>query len=361
MSVIRNSARKVKTYEPAYIIIFTNEDHMIEKITTVEMHTGGEPLRIVTSGFPDVVGKTLLDKRAYTRDNLDQYRRFLMFEPRGHKDMYGALLVEPAHPDADIAVLFMHNEGYSTMCGHAIMALGRYVVDQQIVLPTPPETKVGIECPCGLVTAYVETSKTGTGAVRFETVPAFALNLQTYINTASFGPVELDIAYGGAFYAFVDATTIGLDIHRSKTIDLIQAATEISDAVRREKSVSHPQEPDLGYLYGTILTDGQPSNGERPSANICVFADQQVDRSPTGSGVTARMALAHATSSAATGDIHHFESVTGAVFSAKVLARTSVGTYPAVTVEVSGRAHYSGTAEFFMEEDDMLAGGFLLK
>jgi proline racemase len=334
---------------------------MIEKISTVEMHTGGEPLRIIISGFPDVIGDSILEKRAYVRDNLDQYRRFLMFEPRGHKDMYGALLVKPKHPEADIGVLFMHNEGYSTMCGHAIIALGRYLVDQGIVLATPIETKVAIECPCGLVTAWVETSETGSGAVRFETVPAFVLEKNTFVETPNFGPVELDIAYGGAFYAFVDAATVGLDVKSSRIIDLVTAATEISDAVKQQKIIAHPAEPELGYLYGTILTDGQPSDGELPSANICVFAEGQVDRSPTGSGVTARMALAHVKQGAQVGDIHHFESITGAVFNASILAETIVGKHTAVTAEVSGRAHYSGTAEFSMEQDDMLAGGFLLK
>lgn len=335
---------------------------MIEKITTTEMHTGGEPLRIVTSGFPAALGDSILEKRAYVRDNLDPYRRFLMFEPRGHKDMYGALLVEPSHPDADIGVLFMHNEGYSTMCGHAIIALGRYLIDRKIVAPTPPETKIGIECPCGLVTAHVETSEHGaTGAVRFESVPAFALHLATYVETPSFGPVEIDIAYGGAFYAFVDATTLGLNVQNSKTADLVRTATEISDAVRAEKTITHPDAPDLGYLYGTILTDGRPSNEKQPSANICVFADQQVDRSPTGSGVTARMALAYAKGTARVGETHHFESVTGAVFNARILTPMRVGNHRAIIAEISGRAHYSGKSEFEMEPDDMLAGGFLLK
>ena len=139
------------------------------------MHTGGEPVRIVTGGYPAIPRGTILEKRAWVRDNLDHLRQMLIFEPRGHYDMYGALLVEPDLPGADLAVLFMHNEGYSTMCGHAVIALGRYAVDQGLVAAQEPLTTVNIECPCGLVVASVEVERWPAGAVSFESVPAFLL------------------------------------------------------------------------------------------------------------------------------------------------------------------------------------------
>jgi trans-L-3-hydroxyproline dehydratase len=334
---------------------------MISSIQTVEMHTGGEPLRIITDGVPVPEGRTLLEKRADLRDHADQFRRFLMFEPRGHKDMYGALLVPPDHPDADLAVIFMHNEGYSTMCGHAIIALGRYALDYGLIVKELDETPVNIQCPCGLVRAHVTTKKGVTGAVRFESVPAFAYKLNQFVETKEYGPVELDIGYGGAFYAILDAATLGLDVRTSPTRDLVAAATHISDAVKAQISITHPEDEDLGYLYGTILTDGATGTGGRPSANICVFADEQVDRSPTGSGVTARMALAAARKEVKPGEKREFESVTGAIFSGKIVSETKVGPHNAVTVEVAGHAHYSGTAEFTYEENDPLADGFLLR
>ena len=148
------------------------------KITTTEMHTGGEPLRIIESGYPPIKGKTILDKRRYIREHLDHLRKMLMFEPRGHYDMYGVILVEPDHPDADLAVLFMHNEGYSLMCGHAVVALGRYAIDKGIVTKVcSPETVVNIQCPCGLVKAYVKYSDGKTEDVRFLSVPCFAFAL----------------------------------------------------------------------------------------------------------------------------------------------------------------------------------------
>lgn len=334
---------------------------MISRITTVEMHTGGEPLRIITDGVPVPDGRTLLEKRAFLRDHADQYRQFLMYEPRGHKDMYGALLVPADHPDADLAVIFLHNEGYSTMCGHAIIALGRYALDYGLVVKDTEETRVSIQCPCGLVTAYVKTTEGVTGSVRFESVPAFALALSTYVETAEYGPVEIDIGYGGAFYALLDAASIGLDVRRSSTADLAHAATQISQAVKQQIKITHPEEADLGYLYGTILTDGGDGAAGIASANICVFADAQVDRSPTGSGVTARLAVAAARKTASIGEIYQFESVTGAIFTGRIAQSTKVGPYSAVTVEVAGQAYYSGSADFSAEDGDPLAGGFILR
>src|SRR5215475_12327294 len=146
-------------------------------IDTTEMHTGGEPVRIVTSGYPPIAGDTILAKRRYVRENLDHLRRLLMFEPRGHFDMYGVIPVEPDLPEADLAVLFMHNEGYSTMCGHAVIALGRWAVDSGLVSLREPETPVAIQCPCGLVRARVQIENGRAGAVAFESVPAFAFAL----------------------------------------------------------------------------------------------------------------------------------------------------------------------------------------
>ncbi|WP_339714242.1 proline racemase family protein [uncultured Sneathiella sp.] len=333
---------------------------MISSIQTIEMHTGGEPLRIITGGVPVPEGRTLLEKRAFLRDQADQYRRFLMFEPRGHKDMYGALLVPPDHPDADLAVIFIHNEGYSTMCGHAIMALGRYALDFGLVVKGPEETTVKIQCPCGLVTANVDTHEGITGRVSFESVPAFAYKLGQFVETREYGPVEVDIGYGGAFYGILNAASLGLDVLNSKTRDLAAAVTIVSTAIKEQIEITHPEEPDLGYLYGTILTDGELGNERKPSANICVFADEQVDRSPTGSGVTARMAIASARKVIGTGEICQFKSVTGAVFTGQLKSISKLGPFNAVTVEVAGHSYYTGSAEFTFEDGDPLGGGFLL-
>lgn len=330
-------------------------------LTVVDMHTGGEPLRIVTGGYPAISKGTILEKRAYVRDHLDHLRRILMFEPRGHYDMYGALLVEPDLPGADLAVLFMHNEGYSTMCGHAIVALGRYAVDEGLVARQEPVTTVNIEAPCGLVVASVEVRDGKAGAVSFESVPAFLFARDQQIELPGYGMIGFDIAYGGAFYALADCHQFGLEFGRSRVRDFVDAATVLTETLKTEFPLSHPDHADLAFLYGTILTDGRDAFSEEATKNICVFAEAQVDRSPTGSGVTARLAAMHARGKIAIGQTRTFESIAGSRFSGSVTRTAKAGPQDAIIARVGGRAYYSGRAEFIVEPDDELGRGFLLR
>lgn len=329
-------------------------------IETCEMHTGGEPVRIVTGGYPRLGGRTILEKRREAREHHDQIRRLLMREPRGHPDMYGAVLVEPDLPEADLAVLFMHNEGYSTMCGHAVIALGRYAIDAGLVPAEGPETTVKIQCPCGLVEAKVELAQGMPGAVAFRSVPAFALHLSRLVETREWGPLEVDVGFGGAFYALVPAESIGMDVRRTPPSELARAGEAIAQAVAVQLPIVHPEEADLGFLYGTILTDGKDAWSKEPSVNACVFAGRQVDRSPTGSGVTARLAVQYRRRLIGLGQKRTFESVTGSRFVGSVVEETRAGTQAAVVVEVAGHAHYSGSARFRLEADDPFPEGFLL-
>jgi len=321
-------------------------------LSTVEMHTGGEPTRIVVDGWPRFAGRTLLDKRREAKERFDRLRRGLMLEPRGHDGMYGALLVEPDHPEADLAVLFMHNEGWSTMCGHATIALARWAVESgRVKGPT-----VRLQCPCGLVVARVAAD----GWVRFESVPSFAYALDRVAPTATWGPVTVDIAYGGAFYALLAADSIGLDLRRSPVRAIVDAGEEIAQAVAAAVPIEHPDEPDLAFLYGTILTDGGDGAGT-PSRNVCIFAGRQIDRSPTGSGVSARMALQVARRQARIGEQRRFESCTGSVFTgAAVREAPPVGPRRAVIVDVGGIAYFTGEARFRFDDDDPLRDGFAL-
>jgi len=337
-------------------------------IETIEMHTGGEPLRIITSGYPEISGKTILEKRRYLKNNLDHIRRFLMLEPRGHFDQYGGLLVKPDHPEAHIAVIFMHNEGYSTMCGHAIFALGRFAVDYGYVKHPSREGEdgisyynVNIQCPCGLVRAEVEVQNGKSGAVRFVSVPAFAVATDVKVPTEKYGTVVLDIGYGGAFYALIRDQALGLNVTESSLNNLIDAADHISNAVKKHIRIHHPEEDDLSFLYGTIITDGKDDFSDEMTSNLCVFANRQVDRCPTGSGVTARIAVQHAKSLIKLGDERVFENgITHSTFTGKAVEKTTCGSYDAVRVEVSGRAFYTGKSTFTCEDEDPLKNGFLL-
>ncbi|XP_069772968.1 trans-L-3-hydroxyproline dehydratase [Narcine bancroftii] len=332
-------------------------------LSVLDMHTGGEPLRIVTGGFPPALGGDLLSKRRYVRSKLDGLRRRLLFEPRGHRDMYGALLVGSERPDAHLGVLFMHNQGYSTMCGHAIMALGRYALDYGLIAePSSPETQVNIHCPCGLVRAFVHYNRGKSGRVRFHSVPAFVFAADVPVDVPGYGKIVVDVAYGGAFYAFVSADCFGLDVSSSRTQHLVDAAVAVTNAVKVQVQLHHPDSEDLAFLYGTIITDGKDAFSEEPTANICVFADAQVDRSPCGSGVTARIALQYYKGLILLNQTRTFQSgPTSSLFTGKAIEETKCGDFKAVIVEISGQAHYTGTANFYVEDDDNLKDGFLLQ
>lgn len=333
----------------------TSDTPFPQALSVVDMHTGGEPVRIIIDGYPPIPSGTILEKRAYVRDHLDAYRHVLMFEPRGHFDMYGALLVEPDLPGADLAVLFMHNEGYSTMCGHAVIALGRYAVDQGLVAPVEPVTTVNIECPCGMVVASVSVKSGKAGAVSFESVPAFLFAADLSIDLPGHGTVSYDIAYGGAFYALADAAQFGLAFGRDPARAFVDAAHTLTEAVKAAVPLAHPDHADLAFLYGSILTDGEEA-GPGPTTNVCVFADRQVDRSPTGSGVTARLATMHAKGLVGIGESRTFRSIVGTDFEGEVVWAEPGG----VIARVSGSAYYTGRATFVAEADDPLRDGFLL-
>ncbi|XP_069712999.1 trans-3-hydroxy-L-proline dehydratase [Phaenicophaeus curvirostris] len=338
-------------------------------VQTVEMHTGGEPLRIIPRlEAAEAVGRalSLLPLRREVAATQDHVRRALMHEPRGHAGMYGAVVVrgEAATDGAHLAVLFLHCAGYSTMCGHAVLALGRFALDYGLVAaPSCPETAVRLRCPCGPITAFVPWDGHCSGnPVRFRSVPAFAVTTDLAIDVPGHGKVVVDIGYGGAFYAFLSAKQLGLDVCSSKTKDLVNAASAVTETVKKQFKLHHPESEDLAFLYGTILTDGKDAFSEEPTTNICVFADEQVDRSPTGSGVTARIALQYHKGLIQLNQARTFRSsITGSFFTGKAVQETKFGEYNAVIVEVSGEAFYTGTATFTVEEEDPLKYGFFFK
>jgi proline racemase len=321
-----------------------------------DLHTCGEPVRIVTAGYPDLGAATVLEARRLARERHDGLRKAMMWEPRGHAGMYGVIPLPPSHPDAAFSVLFTHHEGYSTMCGHATIALARWAVETGRVPVAEPETRFTIEAPCGLLHLAADVEAGKVRAARFESVPAFVSALDVAVDLPGYGRIECDIAYGGAFYAIVPAAAFGMTLAGSPLPDMVAAAGSLTDALRASHPVVHPFEPDLGFLYGTILTDGVEPPGE--SANLCIFAERQIDRSPTGSGVTARMALDHVKGLVGAGTTRRFRSLTGGVFTGSVVRRTQCGPYAAVTVEVGGQAHWMGRGEFLIDPNDPLGEGF---
>jgi trans-L-3-hydroxyproline dehydratase len=328
--------------------------------TTVDAHAAGEPLRIVTAGVPRIPGVTILEKRRWLRDNLDQVRKALMWEPRGHADMYGCYITEPISPDADLGVIFMHNEGYSDMCGHGIIALATVAVAQGLVPATQPETRVGIDSPAGFIEAFVQWDGSRTGSVRFVNVPSFLYQRDLQIVTRSFGALTVDIAFGGAFYAYLDAAQAGLEVTGGHYQQLIQLGDEVKQAVIASATIQHPLIPELNQLYGTIIA-GPPQSAGSSQANVCVFADREVDRSPTGTGTAGRVAQLYARGQLELGAELVNESIIGTVFTGKALSATTVGDLDAVIPQISGSAHILGFNQWVIDPADPVGGGFFLR
>jgi proline racemase len=331
-------------------------------ITTLDLHAAGEPLRIITGGFPELQGTTILERRRYMQQHFDHVRKALMWEPRGHYDMYGCVVTPPVTPEADIGVLFMHNEGYSTMCGHGIIALVTALLETGALPAKGLATPVNLDTPAGLVRATAYLAGDGhVEHVSFLNVPSFLHSHDVEIELPGLGKVTIDIAFGGAFYAIVPAERVGLSVVPAQTAQLVAAGEAIKKAANTSLTVRHPVEADLGFLYGTILT-GPPEDPSHHSRNICVFANGEVDRSPTGTGVSARLALHFAKGEITENQRIAVESILGAasVFSGRVMERTRVGPYDAVVPEVSGRAFITGRHEFIVDRQDELGRGFLV-
>lgn len=330
------------------------------RITTIDAHAGGEPLRIITGGLPPIPGDTILARRRYMRENLDHLRTALMWEPRGHADMYGAILSEPVTPDADLGVLFLHNEGYSTMCGHGIIGLVTVALETGMLPVTGALSEVKLDTPAGLVTARARVEDGRVVSVAFENVSSFVYALDRTVDVPGIGPVRYDVAFGGAFYAYCQAADLKVGLGASDFRRLIELGVAVKQAVMESLPIRHPFEEDLSFLYGTIILGPAQSEGA-DSRNVCIFAEGEVDRCPTGTGVSGRLALNHARGQVAEGRPFVVESIIGTRFTGRILDTTSFGPYPAVIPEIEGSAHIVGRHEFLIDPRDPLRDGFILR
>lgn len=341
-----------------------------DRLQTIDAHTAGEPLRVVTGGWPEIPGATILAKRQFARENHDSLRRALMWEPRGHADMYGCILTEPVTPDGDVGVLFLHNEGYSTMCGHGIIGLVTVGLECGLLdraalgADAAGQPVLRIDTPAGRVTAtaHMEARTEGTRVARvsFLNVPSFVLEPDLSVDVPGFGAVRCDIAFGGAFYAYVNATDMGLAIEPDSCTPLIDVGRRVKRAVMEQYPIVHPDgDPDLNFLYGTIFV--QKGEGDAHSRNVCVFAEGELDRSPTGTGVSGRAAIHLYRGELSAGETITIESIIGSSFDVRIAAETTVGRFPAIVPEVTGTAHVTGRHEFLIDPEDPLRDGFFLR
>ena len=335
--------------------------HFSRVVTTIDAHAGGEPLRIVTSGVPPLPGATMLERREAMLERHDAIRRLLMWEPRGHADMYGCLLTPPVTPGAHFGVLFMHNEGYSTMCGHGIVALTTALLETGGFERTGSTVEIGYDTPAGFVLARAELDGERVRRVAFRNVPSFvyAADLEIAVDGRR---IAVDVVFGGAFYALVEATALraGLEVRPEDVTELIARGMAVKHAVEGALDVVHPEEPGLRGIYGTIIT-GPPRGAGAHGRNVTIFAEGEVDRSPCGTGTAGRAASLYRRSKLARGEEYVHESIIGTQFTARVLEETRVGKLPAIVPEIGGRGFLTGFHQFVLDEEDEAGRGFLLR
>jgi proline racemase len=365
------------------------------RLQTIDAHAGGEPLRLIVDGFPSPRGKTMLGKREWLKQHADHLRRALMLEPRGHADMYGAILTEPVSPGSHAGVLFMHNEGYSTMCGHGVVAVTTIALERGILMPGGDGTAVVYDSPAGTIRARARIAAdkpdgtrtlsaggvedaggdatAGSSAserpkapriesVAFVNVPSFVLHGGLPVRIGTMGhtrTIRVDVAFGGAFYAIVDCEAVGLPIDVAHLPELRGVGMSVKHAIEASQTIVHPLEPGLNGIYGTIFT-GPPSDERADLRNVTIFADAEVDRSPCGTGTAAVMAVVDAMGLLGQERPFVHESLIGTRFSGRVVGRSVVGEYQAIVPEIEGSAWITGEHTFLVDDRDPLRGGFRL-
>ena len=317
-------------------------------------------MRIITSGFPPIPGKTILEKRIYVNEHYDSLRKMLMLEPRGHSGMYGCILTSPVTPDGDFGVLFTHNEGLSSMCGHGIIAVTKVTLETGIVLAKEGVNVLKIDSPAGRITSYADVENGQVKRVCFHNVPCFVYKENISVQLDGIGEISADIVYCGAFYAYVDAEKIGLKVTPDLGDELVRRGMEIKRKVwASEGEFHHPTEKGITWLYGTIICDPVRREGKKLiSNNVCIFAEGQIDRCPTGTGTGGRTALLVHKGIMQDDDLLINKSIIDTPFESKVINHVQEGEYPAVLTEVSGTAYITGFNNLVLDPDDPLSEGF---
>jgi len=340
------------------------------RLKTIDAHAAGEPLRLIIDGFPTPRGRTMLEKREWVLNHADHLRRALMLEPRGHADMYGALFTEPVSPGSHAGVLFMHNEGYSTMCGHGVVAVTTIALERGLLLPGGDGASIVYDSPAGTIRARARVRAGGAGggtedaeavrveSVAFVNVPSFVLHGGITVKLAS-RQIRADVAFGGAFYAIVDSEAVGLPIDAAHLPELRRVGMEIKHAIEDVYTIAHPLEPGLHGIYGTIF-NGPPSDERADLRNVTIFADAEVDRSPCGTGTAAVMAVVDAMGLLSDDRPFVHESLIGTRFNGRIVSRTEVGEYQAIVPEIEGSAWITGEHTFLVDDEDPLREGFRL-
>ncbi len=325
----------------------------------VDSHTEGMPTRVITGGVGVIPGATMADKRLHFIEHLDHLRTLLMYEPRGHSAMSGAILQPPTRPDADFGVLYIEVSGLLPMCGHGTIGVATVLVETGMVPVVEPVTTARLDTPAGLVSVAVRVEDGAATAATFTNVPAFCVGLDLKAEVPGHGTVTYDLAYGGNFYAFVELDALGLPFDRERGDDLLAAGLGIMEAVNASPDRPvHPENPSIAGVKHVYLA--APGSDARRSRHAMAIHPGWFDRSPCGTGTSARMAQLHARGLLALDTDFVNESFIGTEFTGRLIGETTVGGRPALVPTVTGRAWITGTAQYFLDPSDPFPGGFLL-
>lgn len=330
-------------------------------ISCIDAHTAGEPVRVVTSGFPAIHGDTMLERRRYVLENLDHVRKLVMREPRGHDAMYGAILTPPATEDGDVGVLFIENGGMGTMCGHGTIGVSKVMFDTGMIRSVEGINELKIDAPAGRVTSYVKVEDGHVKSVFFRNVPAFLYKSGLTVNVDGIGEVTADVCFGGAFYIFVEASQVDLDIVPENAQKLTKIAMEIKEKVGEKYEIVHPLEPGISWIYGTVIHTPPEVDGDRiRTRNITVFGEAEVDRSPCGTGTSARMSQLYARGILKPGMTLENRSIIDTLFEGTILEETTVAGHRGLVPKIAGNAYIMGFNQLVLEQADPMPEGFRL-
>jgi proline racemase len=325
----------------------------------VDSHTEGMPTRVITAGVGVLPGRTMADRRRYLMSERDDLRTLLMYEPRGHAAMSGAILQPPSRPDADAGVVFIEVSGCLPMCGHGTIGVATVLVETGMVEVKEPVTQIRLDTPAGLVEASVEVDDGRAAAVTIRNVPAYLHLRDAAVTVPGLGRLVLDLAWGGNFYAVLPASAVGLEVGPESHDDLVAAGLAVMAAVNEQLSFAHPEQPDIDHCHHVIFT--APGDDQVSARGATAIHPGWIDRSPCGTGTSARMAQLHARGQL---DLHEdfvHASIIGSVFTGRLVGTTTVGEFPAVVPTVRGRAWVTGMASYMLDPDDPFPAGFLIR
>jgi proline racemase len=333
---------------------------VIEKtISTVDLHTAGEPVRFILEGLGTIPGKTMVEKQRFFAQELDSIRTLLMHEPRGHRAMCGALLTPPVSRDAQFGLLFFDGEGYLNMCGHGTIGVATAVLEQGMFAKKEPYTHLSFDTPAGLIHVKIQIEMGQIRSVTLRNVASFLFTKDVVLELPGIGEVSVDIAFGGNFFAFVKASALHLEVEKENLDELIAIGLMIRDTINAKIKVQHPIAKHITSV-GLTGIYGKPKNPQAQARNVVIFGNGQVDRSPCGTGTSARLAAMYARGQIGLDEPFMCESIIGTLFEGKIVAVTKVGQIEAIIPEIKGSAYVTGFNQFIVDSEDPLKNGFQL-